>query len=99
MLIYCYWSLSLILHGGAESSRSLWLCLNCPIYYSPIIFGVADKRAEIPSCMGKGQPVLVFNTRTNKWDTNGVIVDKTMSGSFRVRIHNSKLLRRDPPPH
>ena len=37
-LIYYYWSLSLILHGGAESSQSLWLCLNCPIYYSPIIF-------------------------------------------------------------
>ena len=47
MLIYCCWSLSLILHGGAESSRSLWLCLNCPIYFSPIIFGNGKDIAKI----------------------------------------------------
>ena len=38
--------------------------------------------------------MLIYDLRSSKWDTAGVIVSKTPSGSYRVRVEGGNVLRR-----
>ena len=46
------------------------------------------------STMLGGQRVIVYNDRTGKWDSKGIVISKTQSGSYTVKLSNGKHFRK-----